>query len=148
MNELDGEDWATVRTLHEADEGRRLSARRLRDAELRREELLGARGDQPRLQDVPQAEPDAMPAVATEATPDSESPVPERQECPLTPRTRPPQAEAPPTTKSAGALLSPASSESPGIHTSYPMTIGKKALQPHDASQESLEDYAAKLSKY
>ena len=72
MNELYGEDWATLRTLHEADEGRHVSARRLRDAEARREEFLGARGEQPRLQDAAQAQPEEMPAVATEATPDSE----------------------------------------------------------------------------
>ena len=28
------------------------------------------------------------------------------------------------------------------------MTVGKRALQPHDASLESLEEYATKLSKY
>ena len=65
MDELYREDWATLRTLREADEGRRVSARRLREAEARREVLLGARGDQPRLQDAPQAQPEAMPAVAT-----------------------------------------------------------------------------------
>ena len=81
MNELYGEDWAMLDTLREADECRHVGARRLRAAEQRREELLGA-GALPRLRDVPPAPPPAgiptgqetMPPVATEDTPSSVTP--------------------------------------------------------------------------
>ena len=133
MNELYGEDWVTIRTLQEADEGRHVSARRLREAEARREELLGTRAP-PRLQDALPASPEAMPPVATENTPDSESPDRAEEEPPRTPTARAQPTEVPARPRPTGAVASPVSSESPGADVSNPTTIGKKALQPHDAS--------------
>ena len=106
MNELYGPDWATPNTLREADEGRRVSARRLRDAESRRAELLGAQGELPRLQDAPRQETEPMPAVPLEETPESESPAPDAQDRPLTPRPRAQPTEAPRRPRPPGAVES------------------------------------------
>ena len=143
MNEFYGPDWATLHTLREADEGRRVGARRLREAENRRDELLGAQDELPRLQDVPRPVSEVMPSVPLETTPDSESPSPETQARPLTPRSRVPPTEAPPRPRPAGAVGSPGAYVSGQI-----MTLGSKALKPHDASQESYGAYVAKLEKY
>ena len=164
MNELYGPDWATLNTLREADEGRRVSARRLREAESRRVELFGAQGDLPRLQDAPRQETETMPAVPLEETPESESPAPEAPDRPLTPRPRAQPTEAPRRPRPLGAVESSTghtwriSPESSGAHVSQevgelrmqssPTTIGKKALQPHDASVESYETYVARLTTY
>ena len=147
MNEFHGPDWATLHTLREADEGRRVGARRLREAETRREELLGAQ-ELPRLQDAPRPVSDIVPQVSAgsiplETTPNTESESPEAEAKPLTPRTRVPPTEAPPRPKPTGATGSPGAYLSGQI-----MTVGGKALKPHDASQESYEAYVAKLGVY
>ena len=147
MNEIYGLDWATLHTLREADEGRRVGARRLREAEARREELLGA-PEFPRLQDAPRAVSDIVPQVSVgsiplETTPNTESESPEAEARPLTPRSRVPPTEAPPRPSPTGAMGSPGAYASGQI-----MTLGSKALKPHDASQEGYEACAAKLGKY
>ena len=95
MNELYGPDWATILTLREADEGRRVGACRLREAETRREELLGAQ-ELPRLQDVtPRPISDIVPQVSAgsvplETTPDTGSESPGAETKPRTSRARVP----------------------------------------------------------
>ena len=73
MAELYGPEWAMLLTLREADEGRRVGARRLRKAQSRREELLGAQDGAPALEDIPRPGAGAMPPVPLEMTPHSET---------------------------------------------------------------------------
>ena len=147
MNEFYGPDWATILTLREADQGRRVGSRRLREAETRRAELLGAE-ELPRLQDAA-ADPvtDIVPQVPTgsvplETTPDTGSESPGADTKPLTPRVKAPPTEAPSRPRLTVAA------GSPGVYASGQIVaLGGKALKPHDASQESYEAYAAKLEK-
>ena len=138
MSEFYGAEWAMLLTLREADEGRPVGARRLREAENRREELLGAQDIAPALEDGPRPITGASPPVAFELTPntESQSPAPEAQERPVTPRTRTQPTEPPPRPTLSAR---PASSAPPVIGTEAnaymsAVQLGSKSLKPHDAS--------------
>ena len=154
MTELYGSEWAMLLTLREADEGRRVGARRLREAESRREELLGAQGIAPALEDIPRPSAGALPPVPLEVTPNTESlvqsPAPETREGPLTPRTRTQPTEPPPrpTLTVRPAVPVEASTGVEANAYSSAVQIGSKALKPHDASKESYDAYVERLDKY
>ena len=149
MAELYGPDWTVRLTLQEADEGRPVGARRLREAESRREDMLRADSSMPALEDLSRPRTGALPPVPMELTPNSESqsPAPEPPGRPLTPRARSQPTEPPPrptsSARQATSVPPPVGGESSAYM--YGVQLGSKALKPHDASKENYEAYVKKL---